>query len=75
MRDTIPSQLANTIPPTDHIEEEKHMSQTQSSNDVDLQQAVQLISKRNPHIALSFIAFLMDMPYTSESFDELEFEH
>jgi len=42
------------------------MSQYALTENLDLHQAVKLISSMNPHVTLSDIAFLMDVPYEPE---------
>ena len=49
------------------------MSQNSATENMDLHQAIKLISSMNPHISLSDIAFLMDVPYESDPLLESDY--
>jgi len=46
------------------------MQQHVLTEQLDMHPAIQLISRLNPHITLSDIAFLMDVPYQNEPLAE-----
>jgi len=50
------------------------MSQHTTGTDVDFRKVLKSIANLNPHVSLSDIAYLMDMPYDPESFEVENFE-
>jgi len=47
-------------------DEEKRMYQDISDTDLDFRKIMKSVAQLNPHISMSDIAFLMDMPYEAE---------
>ena len=45
------------------------MRQDKLDTSVNLQQMMQLVAQKNPHVSLTYIAFLLDIPYESDSAD------